>query len=1173
MSKTEWTPNQEKAFKARGMQVLVSAAAGSGKTAVLTERVKRILTDKTDTCSVSDILVVTFTRAAAGEMKDRIYKALKVASNEDPSSDHLREQLSLLPLADICTMDSFCSKLVKENFSRAQVPLDFALLDEKELEEITAVAMNEVVDTLYEENDEGFIQLTSMLINERDDGKLTDIIRDLYKYSRSYPSPELWLDSLVEAFSGENEPNDTLWADVIYKHILLFADYHYKRFMRVISMLDESGGFSPAFYERFRLSGENLLNLKSCAEQRNWDGMVSLIREGLCSMPDARNSKVDNYIKDIAADSFKEFRSDLDSIVGLDLPTTKEHQEDCKKLYPMIVKLCEAVKRLEKALTEIKDERNAYSFDDILHKAINLLVEFKDGSWERTDIAKNLQGKYKEIFIDEYQDTNQAQNIIFEAISRDRENLYCVGDVKQSIYKFRLASPQLFMELKKNLPDYDGSIHPSQITLDKNFRSRNGVTQVTNHLFKTLMSEQVGEIDYNEKEHLVCGATYPEKNTPDVGLMCLDYSEYKSADAIALEAEQIAVYIKNLLSSGVMVSTKQGLRPIESSDVCILLRSMKDKAYVFSEALKDVGISANTVLDGDVSASREIQLLLALVKVVNNPLEDIALLSVLFSPLFGFTADELAQLRVNDRYSDLYVCLEAYAKTSEKAKNFINKLQLYRNIAATYPINDFVRFIVKDTDISNIFLAGTDGTARQANIRGFVELADSFTQSGRAGLSAFVRSVDNAAESGKLRAYGGMSVPAGVQIMSIHKSKGLEFPYVIVGDCSSGFNRQDAYKTLKISRETGIGLKIRDDSLFTTYNTLSSVAVEKDILYGGASEALRVLYVAATRAKEHILFVCSLRSRDGVAKKIKLNNYLGFDKEGKLHPFAVYKSRSMGEWLLTCFSQQDDCNITRQLCNIRDYKHGVNAYRVSESPAVDVCMADDSLNETVAASVDEAALAALREKTGFAYTYDCSGVLAKVVASATEKHREGRKYFARRKPRFMGEEFTGAQRGTAIHKFFELCDFENARTDLAAEKKRLVETGELSLKEIASLDDKAVNSFFESAVGQRLLESKEVHREYTFAFIKKAGELYENASPEIADEDIFVQGMLDCAFREDDGFVLIDYKTDNISDEKTFADIYTPQLEIYSEAIFKCTGIPVKEKYIYSFKLEKFIKL
>ena len=1178
MSKN-WTENQKMAVEARGMQVLVSAAAGSGKTTVLTERVKNILSDSDNPCSVSEILVVTFTRAAATEMRDRIYDSLKECCSADGLNyDYLRRQMMLLPTADICTMDSFCSKIVRENFSLAGVGVDFRLLDEKDSTELMNESLEIVINELYDENDEAFRCLTSMFLSERDDKLLAEVIESLYNYSRSYPSPDVWLNNLAESFKSDKAPNDTIWADTIYKFLGMFADFHYKRLMRCVALMEESGGFSPDYLRRFNTTAERLKLLEALVSTRDWDGLVGVIREGLVVKIPARNSKVDEALKKLTQDVFQELEDDVASLEKRTLPTIEEHRRDAEKLYPIVKKLCDSVNRLSVVLSESKIEINSYSFDDILHKCINLLIDFDaDGNWSLTPLGAELRSKYKEILIDEYQDTNEAQNIIFEALSDDCKNLYCVGDVKQSIYRFRLASPELFMKLRRSLADYDGEKHPSQITLDKNFRSRKGIDEAVNYVFKALMSPEIGEIDYNEREELSFGADYyPEKATADTEMIFVDAESMKSAEATEAEAQVVADYIKRVLDSKVLITTKQGERPIRPSDICVLLRSVKNKVKVYTDALEKEGINSSAILDGDTSENREIRLLGAFIKAINNPLDDISLIAVMLSPVFGFTSDEIASIRMIERKAELYQCLERYADNNAKASAFLKKLSLYRNAAASLPMDEFVKFLVEDTGITDIFLSMSDGEARKANIRGFIKFSEDFINSGRNGLSAFVRYYDNAVVNGSLRSYGASGGVDGVQFMSIHKSKGLEFPYVIIADCSKGFNKQDSHKPLLLSRETGIGLKIRDDELFTRYHTISSTATEKSVLFGSASEELRVLYVAMTRAKEHLAFVCTVTGKSA-AKRVRLNNTISFDSNGKLHPYAVYRASSMNEWLLSTFANHRDCAVLRDKTGYVTSKFNGDSFSMDTvyydcADASSGSVEEEKLSE-ISAEVDFSLLEKIKEKTDYEYPYDCSGILAKVAASTTERKKTSRAYFATEKPAFMNKTYTGASRGTAIHKFLELCDFRSANENPAKEIERLKSAGILSDKEIEVLDCDSVRKFFDNPVGKRLLSSQAVYKEYEFAYFKKAGELYDNLTSEIAEESIVVQGKFDCAFIENGEAVLIDYKTDNITDEKAFAEIYAPQLDIYTEALMECEGIKVKEKYIYSFKLNKFIKI
>lgn len=1170
----EWTENQKKAIEARNMQVLVSAAAGSGKTSVLTERVKRILCDTENPCSVSEILVVTFTRAAATEMRDRIYKALgDEIERNDENSDYLRRQMTLLPTADICTIDSFCAKLVRENFHFADVGADFKVIDEKDSKELMKSALKQVVDELYESNEEGFEGLSQMFFTERDDLKLEEVIETLYTYSRSYPSPEKWLEDVTESFSVDKAPEETEWCSVVAKYISMFANFYMTRLSRCVALLEDSGNFDPNYIKRFSESANNLAVLEELSENSQWDSMVTLIRNGIVIRPSSRNKNVDKDLQAVTDKIFKEFEAGVNGLVNKTLPTTEEHKSDCLILYPAVKILCKAVNRLTQILDDEKKEKNAYGFDDILHKAIKLLVDFSNPSAPaKTPLAEELTEKYKEILIDEYQDTNKAQNSIFEMISKNKCNLYTVGDVKQSIYGFRLASPDLFMKLKDSMSMYDGTKKPSLITLENNFRSREGVTKTVNAVFSGIMSKEMGGIEYNEKEFLNYSAKFPSKATPDVEIICVNAD--KKDENAPTEPQTVAKYINSVVKSGATVSTPDGERSVRWGDFCILLRSAKNKVGIYCEELKKLSIPVSATTDNDCSLSKEIMFLTSLVKVVNNPLIDIPLLSVLISPIFGFDADELAEIRLVDKKADFYTCLLSYAEQSKKAKDFLNKLQLYRNISVAYPIDDFVKFIVNDTAVADVYCASGEGELRNANIKGFIKLATDFCNNGRIGLSEFVRYLDIAIEKGALKGLSSNFEDNSVKIMSIHKSKGLEFPYVIIADCSKSFNRQDAYNQLTLSKTTGIGMQIRDDKHFTRYHTLSSVATEKSVLFDSISEELRVFYVAMTRAKEHLTFFCNVAD-NSLKTKVKMNHYFSKDDSGRLSPYEVYSASSMSEWLLSSLSHHSDAAVIRDVCGIPAHSFNVNSDFSFDCSYIESVDDDFSVEEikTEEIPVNEELLAKIRENIEYVYPYDYSGVIAKRTASSTETTREKRAFFGTAKPKFLNENFSGADRGTAVHKFLELCDFSCANDNLEAEKTRLQYAKLMTADELAVVDESAVKSFFNSAVGIRLLSSEEVLKEYEFAVFKAANELYENLPDNVKGEKIVVQGKLDCAFKEDNGYVLIDYKTDNVTDESYFVSVYKNQLEIYADALTQCTEIPVKEIYIYSFKLNKFIKI
>ncbi len=1176
MSKN-WTTDQDNAIKARGFQTLVSAAAGSGKTSVLTERVKRILCNTQDPCPVSAILVVTFTQAAAMEMKDRIFSAMEreLAKSGDKSG-YIRKQITLLPTADICTMDAFCMKIVKENFHLAGVSADFKILDKKDNEELMRQIGEEIISQMYEENDPAFESLTRMFLTERDDSELYKIIKRLYDYSRSYANPKEWLCQIAQSFSPEKSPEETGLTDVIYKYLDIFADYYLQRFNKCITLMNDDGKFSPDYYDRFNRTVEQLTILKNAVSQKNWDGAVEVCREGLIGTKNgARNRGVSEEIKKITQEIFDDMEDDLVSFRKRTIPTAEEHKKDCEILCPMVEKLCDCIMRLSEGLEAAKAELNAYTFNDILHKCLDLLLNVNNDP--RNTVLTELKGRYREILIDEFQDTNEAQNMLFNLISRDKTNLYAVGDVKQSVYRFRLASPELFVNLKDSLEEYDGTNKPSKILLKSNFRSREGITEAVNYIFKRIMSRSVGEIDYNEDEYLNFGAKYyGNKATPDVEILCIDKPQTEDAPPVT-EAQAVAEYIESVVKGRAQVLNGNSTRDVKYGDFCILLRAKKN-AVLYSEALKNLGIPVSVGAEGESHEYKEIRFLISLLKVINNPLLDVSLVAVLMSPVFGFTPDELSKIRLVDKNEDLYTCLVKYSESSLKAKAFLSKLALYRNISSAYSQRELVEFICQDTSVESIYYVAGEGEQRSANIKGFVKLAEDFNAGGRRSLSEFIRYIDSAVENKAVTALeSGFADDNSVKIMTVHKSKGLEFPYVLICSCSTLLNKRDSYENLILSKDTGIGIKIRDDENFTKYHTLSSVATEKSVLFGSASEELRVLYVAMTRAKEHLTFVCDVSS-DSLKKKVRLNSTCSVGASGKISPYAVYRANSMSEWILSAFASHKNAEIIRDLCSLpqsyceNEANFALDVSYITASGAFKAHVGD-SAEDNIEYPVDAELYNRICDSIAYEYPFDCSGILAKRTASSTEKTNENHQYFALSKPEFLKSRLTGADRGTAIHKFLECADFSLALSDFEAESQRLLESGLMDESQMAVINKADILDFLNTSLMKRFFNSQRIFKEYEFSVLKKAGDFYENAKENVKNEDIVIQGKLDLAFEENGQCVLIDYKSDNITQKEKYAQIYGKQLEIYADALTQCTGCPVKEKYIYSFKLAEFIKI
>lgn len=1194
----KWTPSQQQAIDARGCELLVTAAAGSGKTSVLTERVKKLLIDPVDPCDVSELLVVTFTRDAAEEMRTRISAALARAESEE-QRDAYERLIAELPTADICTIDAFVQKVVREHFNSAGVSADFRVLDDTEQSLLLDETIEEVIEDAYAQNRPGFAALVNRFVNERDDKDLTSVIRKVYEISRAQASPEQWIADLAEVFRPGTLPDAIPYTDEIYRYYALKAKQYLHR-------LDRAEAFFSC-YEGDPLVAKdvdkNLANINDLrpyyvqllekAEHKDWEDFIRYLKNGF-SLP----RKFGLYSK---AKTLPQYVALYDLTVILrddvfhfardgamtELPTAAEHLQDLERLSPLVGELCQLALDVTSRLFAVKQERNAYYFDDLLHLCLDLLRAPDGGD---STVAGDLRDRYRYILIDEYQDTNPAQDTIFKIISRDESNLFFVGDAKQSIYGFRNAAPELFIEKRNRFAKYEpDATVPSYITLEENFRSRKGILDAVNAVFGAVMSPDVGQMTYGKEEELNYAAVKsygePVPGELNAELWYFERQEkpdepgkYKNVDEMrACEAERIARYIRKTIADRKLVydGDLKAERPVRYGDFAILLRVFSGRSQIYEEVLAKHGIPVLSATENDASESPEVLMLRSLLQVVNNPTLDVPLVAVLLSPLFGFTADEMTDIRLAAGSGDLYAGLLALADSNAKVRSFLKKLSLYRNIAAAYSIADFVRFAVEDSALIEIYSA--NGSERGANVRAVLHQAEAFTERGQTGLASFLRYLDKLLETDALKAAGNVAGVNAVRLMTIHKSKGLEFPYVFVADCSSAFRKDEKIADLTVSGASGIGMLIRDDEIFSKYKTLSTAYNETVSGFQQRSESLRVLYVAMTRAREKLIFCCSASTKTLPLGKVLATQLLDTDENGVVDPMAVLKFNSYSEIILSVAARGRCGEALRTLCHL-DPSEGESPLDVPLD--VQIITADGAADgeiapaESPAGQVNAEKLQAMRDKAAWSYPYSgLSTVLAKRTASSAEKSVNDRRTFATERPHFLSGAMTGADRGTAVHKFLELCDFREADRDLNAEIARLRDTRKLTPEEIDVLDTAAVTAFLQSGVGRRLLASPEVLKEYEFSVLRKAGELYDGLTPDEAAEDVVVQGKLDCAFVEDGAAVLIDYKTDKTTDEEVYRRTYAPQLAIYADALTQCRGVPVKEIYIYSFTLKRFIAL
>ena len=1176
--KRQWTKQQAQAIGARDGSVLVSAAAGSGKTAVLVERVIERLTDKDRPSSADRLLIVTFTKAAASEMKERIAAALENEIAKAPSDEHLIKQQLLLPSAKICTIDSFCARVVREHFEQLEISPDFRTGDEGELQLLSQKAMTLTLEELYMQGEKGFTDLVELLFKGRDDSFLSETILEMYRQSVSYPFPEKWLGDICADYESAKPLRESRFGRVILGYARDAVAYCNDVLAAMRAQISGVLELEKAFSAAVESDCAGLRTISDRLEGGTWDE----VRQAVEGFEFIRRGSVSKELKnDPEVQFLSDSRDRLKDVINKNLAplfcsSEAEFEDDMRFFAPMTRSLCKAVGVYSKHFSELKSEKQLADFNDITHLALSLLVcETKDG-FERTELAKELQSSFDEILIDEYQDTNKAQDMLFTAVSNN--NLFRVGDVKQSIYRFRQAMPEIFIELKNKLPLYDGerNNYPSKIILKNNFRSRRSVTGCVNFVFSQVMSEMTGGVEYNDEEQLVFSAAYDEKKDECAEFHLLETAQLDTDEMSGTEyqADYTAALVEDIVKSGFTVKGEDGSsRPVRYSDIAILMRSMSSRGEAYAEALKRRGIPCFTQLDADFFSAPEISLMLNLLRVIDNPKQDVALLSVLMSPLFGFSPDECAAIRSANREGNIYSCLlSAAARGEKRSLDFLEKISYFRRIAVCMNIVDFIRTVYDETGIDAAVRCAKGASAKKENLMLLLDYADIYEKSGYYSLSGFVRFVDRLERAkGDLPGAVGVSADADVvRIMTVHKSKGLEFPVCILAGCGTLFNRSDEIQNAVISSESGLGLIRRDEATLARYPTVCHRAVKCSLRRDAVSEEMRVLYVAMTRAKEKLIMVSAVRSAEKAALKCVANINAA---RKKITPFASSMATSYSDWLLTAFLRHEDFRELRESAGISenivlpsDFRMKLVIKRGYEGKIPDE-------EKRQRARVDQKLLKTLEERFSWRYKYEkLSYVVSKRAASEVDKNFVDREYFASSRPSFLSAGLTGAQKGIATHSFMQFADYERAKADLEGEINAVFERGLLTEREKEAVDRKQLKDFFESTLCERILKSTLVMREKKFTINVPISEVYPELS-EFEDEKVMIQGIADCAFLENGELVVLDYKTDRLKTKEQFCEKYKNQVKTYKKALELCTGYKVREMLLYSFFLSQEIEI
>lgn len=1261
--RVSWTTEQQQVIDLRNRNILVSAAAGSGKTAVLVERIVKIITDKNHPVDIDHLLIVTFTNAAAAEMRERIGNAIEKALDEQPGNEHLLRQLTLIHNAQITTIDSFCLYVVRNHFHEINLEPNFRIGDEGELKLLREDVLGRVLEQNYEEPSEAFSDFVEGYASGRTDAALNEMILQLYEFSRSYPWPEKWLDSFVGIYRIENreELDRAEWLAPLTENICFVLKDCEQLLRQALAVTQQDDG--PDMYEKAVRSDlekyESLSKLTSFCEL---SGALSDIKydrlassRGFEGDPDKLElvKSLREQAKDVVKKLCRQyFFCSPEMMIG-----------QLERTEPMLEEVVRLTKQFADEFAAAKRRKNLVDFHDVEHFALQILVDEETEKAKKT--AEEFRDTFEEIMIDEYQDSNEVQETLLRSISREERgenNIFMVGDVKQSIYRFRLARPELFM---KKYDSYSLEESTTQrIDLHKNFRSREEVLTCTNDIFYKIMARSLGNVEYDAEAALYPGASYPVSADFIPEILLADSNDElledtELTDKKTLEAKIVAEEIKHLMKTQPVTDKAAGtLRAAHYSDIVILLRSLSGWADSLVEVLNENGIPAHTVSSTGYFSTVEVQTVLSMLRLLDNPRQDIPMAAVLRSPMVGLTDEELAVLRLEDGSVPFHEAVLELAEglyeeggqieisnseedqkqgrnADEKTENhiettahrkllkFYKKYRQLRQLVPDTPIHELIEIILRETGYGHYVAAMPAGNRRTANLNMLLEKAAAYEKTSYKGLFHFVRYID---ELQKYDVDFGEADMVGenedvVRIMSIHKSKGLEFPIVIVSGMGKNFNKQDTRSKMVLHPELGIGLDYMDGKLRIKSPTIAKKAIAKQIDLENLGEELRVLYVALTRAKEKLILTGTLKD---AAEKLEFYRQQANLSKAADRPLSYLTREGASgylDWILPAVLSYGD-------------KYPVRIVEAAELVLDEVenqLEQNEDLTERIEEieAADTQLVGQLKQRFSQRYPYQVD-VLRKNKYSVSElKHRAMRERFEAEQeetvPAFLEEPVTptiplfiqreesveqetanrGALRGTAVHRVMECYDFASEKS--VHEQMEAMEKEEKITADMRALvKEQIVADFVSSETGRRMALAQRggaLYREKPFVMGFTEEELenygfgvgsntdsceniYEKTDSDQEKEEqkkvrheedlTLIQGIIDVFWIEKDGIVLLDYKTDRVQQAKELIDRYETQLKLYAdvlERVFGARKLKVKEILIYSFSLEKLITL
>ena len=1196
MSKTKWTKEQKQAIYEKGQNILVAAAAGSGKTAVLVERIiEKVLHDNVD---IDKLLVVTFTNAAASEMRERVLDAIYKKLDEEPDNELLYRQITLLNKASICTIDSFCLEVVRNNFYQLEnLSPNFRIADTTEIELLKQDVIEEIFEKKYEEEDKDFIKLINTYTSYRDDTPLKELVLNIYNYIQSNPFPEKWLHEKIEMFNIkdnlEEDFSKTVWGKELLKQIEDEVIYSIKSLEDIEKKLYLEPELEK-FYQTIRDDIEKLEVLKRNLD--NWDKTYEIAKD--LSFVRWPAKKVESELKDEAKGLRDNVKKNINKILDeILICNSNQANIEIYNMYDILVKLENLINEFGNEFDKAKRERNIVDFHDIEHFALKILI---DENEEPTEVAKKYQEKYEEIAIDEYQDSNLVQEYILTSVSNGK-NIFMVGDVKQSIYKFRQAMPELFLSKYKGYKNKEDNKEEKglKIQLFKNFRSRENVLKFTNLIFQDIMSNELGDIDYDEGEYLNLGASYPEeKQDLNTQIHIIDVKDEEEEqenleeideriEDVELEARFVANKIKDLKESNFKIwdGKKEEYRDIKYKDIVILLRSTSSLAPIYEQELLNLEIPVFSDSSQEYLDSIEIQTIMSLLKIIDNPMQDIALVTVLRSYIGKFTDDELVKIRLSDKYDNFYTCMQKALvdvdkNLKEKIENFFNMLDGWRKEQEYLSLDELIWKLYTDTGFYNYVGLMPNGDLRQANLKMLFQKAKQYEDANFKGLYNFINFID------KLKLSSGDMNSAKiigenddvVRIMSIHKSKGLEFPVVFLSSVGKQFNLTDLNKNVLLHQEMGIGVKYIDYDKQIQYDTLNKSAIKNKILLETLSEEMRVLYVALTRAKEKLYITGISKDYEKELEKIKSNVERYPKENGKINSILLKKYKRYLDWILLVYNYENKETIVKSNIELEVHKKQelLHSFNKVDTKKIDV------IKELEKVEINKEKLKKLEELLNYEYPNKIDIIIPTKTAVTTLKDLKSNNIVEENitleKPKFLNETkeeiITPSKRGTIMHLCMQHLD-EKVNYDLEKVQNLIEELRAkeiITTKEAESINKNKILEFTKSKIWNELKEAKEIQREKPFYINVPANTIYE----EKTNENILVQGIIDLYYIDKNNDLnLVDYKTDYVEkgNENSLITKYKNQLELYKKALEESLKKEVKNTYIYSVYLNKEIKL